>query len=174
LCFPPADCFANRVTKRCGEKVRHNAKANCPSRLNISCAIAWQWIRVVDDERLFALQASCEQELLSMPSPQHVQTDANMALEEMLAVEGSLTGTLNSNENYGFHRMLQTRRACSLSGALAILVACEAGRRGAQIRPRAHTPVEPLRARIATIDRPAHISASDEFGRKHQLLPEDS
>ena len=83
----------------------------------ISCTIAWQWICVVDDERLFALQASREQELFSMPCPQHVQTDANVALEEMLAVEGSLPGTLNSNENYGFHRMLQTRRACSLSGA---------------------------------------------------------
>jgi hypothetical protein len=35
----------------------------------------------------------------------------------MLAVEGSLTGTLNPNENYGFHRMLQTRRVRSLGGA---------------------------------------------------------
>jgi len=107
----------NCVTQRCGEKVRHNAKANCPSRLNISCAIAWQWIRVVDDERLFALQASCEQELFSTPCPQHVQTDANMALEEMLVVEGSFTGTLNPNENYGFHRRLQSKRARSLMGA---------------------------------------------------------
>jgi hypothetical protein len=40
-----------------------------------------------------------------------------MALKEMQAVEGSLTGTLNSNENYGFHRMLQTGRVRSLSGA---------------------------------------------------------
>jgi hypothetical protein len=108
----------NRVMQRGGEKVGHDAKANCSSRLNISCAIAWQRIRIVDDERLSALQASREQELFSMPRPQHVQTDANVGVEEMLAVEGSLPGTLNSNENYGFHGTLQTRRVRSLSGAL--------------------------------------------------------
>ena len=107
----------NCVTQGCGEKVCHHAKASCSSRLNISCTIAWQWICVVDDKRFFASQASCEQKLFSMPCPQHVETDANMGIEKMLAVEGSLTGTLNPNENYRFHRTLQPRRVRTLKGA---------------------------------------------------------
>src|SRR5258706_3663028 len=106
-------CF----TQRCGEKVCHHPKASCPSWLNVSCTIGGQRIRVVDDKRLVALQASCEQKLFSMPCPQHVQTDANMTLKKMLAVEASLTRTLDPNENYGFHRMLQTRRVRSLGRA---------------------------------------------------------
>jgi hypothetical protein len=108
---------SNCVTQGCAEKVRHNGKASRPSRLNVSCTIAGQRIRVVDDKRLFALQASREQELFSMPCPQYIQTDANVGVKEMLAVEGSLTGTLNSDENYSFHRALQTGRVRRLSGA---------------------------------------------------------
>src|SRR5579863_5349528 len=95
------------------EEIRHRAKAGSARRANISRPVARHWICVVDCKRLFRREASGEQDLLAVTGPQHVQTDADMCVEEMLAIKRGLARPLGSDEDHGFHASLRAIRGAS-------------------------------------------------------------
>jgi hypothetical protein len=104
LLFPAALVVSpNCITQGSFKEADYDSKSRYSGWRNVLRSITWRRIRVVDHKRLSAPQAGCEQELLPLPRSQHIQADANVRLEEAFAIERSLPGILNANENYRLH-----------------------------------------------------------------------
>jgi hypothetical protein len=99
----------NRIAQRGWKEIRDDAKSSGSGRSNVSGAIAWQWIRVIDDKGLFCLETGGEQKLLPPPCSQHIQTDANVTVEETLAIERSFPRPLHPDKDHGLHRRTTNR-----------------------------------------------------------------
>jgi hypothetical protein len=97
---------ANRIPQRNVKEARDDTKTNGSGRCNVLGAVAWQRILVIDDKRLFCLVTGGEQKSFPLPCSQHIQANANVIVEETLAMERSLPRALNAHEDYGFRRRI--------------------------------------------------------------------
>jgi len=111
---------SNGIAQRTLKEVRDDAKSGSVSRRNVARSVAGEWICIVDDERLFGLQARCQEKLFALPSPQDVQGDANVSIEKAVQVERGFSGTLNSHKDYRFHQPARELRLPEVLGMLAI------------------------------------------------------
>src|SRR4051794_35327894 len=85
------------------EVITDNPESGIPGGLNVNLPLRSRGVGVVDDEFLASRDAGLQEQPLPMASPEQVQAEPQVSLEETLPVERGLARPLQAHEDHGFH-----------------------------------------------------------------------